>query len=749
MSYTFTTNVGDGVSLAFPFSFAGADLGYIAKSNISVFVAGELVSNYTVPSNDPNKVYFTTAPAIGAEVLIRRIMPKNVPYADFSRGNPFSQDTLNDTNLQQLYVVQELLDGFLPDGFYMKQDVNMGGHKLINLGAGTDEGHSINYQQYAALRTRIERLEQGLDPSGELIDDQDISVQQPFTGSATRTQHDKNAEYPTIYDWDSDSLNDDTTRFLKAQASNESHILLLDKELKVSNLTLSKPIYWEGCGGMGLDPVSTRITVDNDADFGIFLNGQLATNRPTGGGLYGFHIGCANRATMGNPDLIKVTSWSHLDMERITAQNSKGWAFRFQDFMESYLTKFTIRAVGSESTGGILLDDYLGSYSGNNVNNLKIHDGTFAGLSGPWVKSTNLSNPDVIWLHDLKAEFDAILAEANTTTKYVIDFGMMANCWIQACRFAYLNDTNNMYNAILHMGAACGNTTIFSSNMLFAARSPWLIEGGSFSASQNFSNQATYPNSSNMGGVITSSKACYAEPVIHVTSNGNVTRGKPAKDPGFIPARDLGGNTNNGMVANPSASESTVMLVAAGSQMRSLAMPANLLDGTAVINLTLRVSCTDLITDGNVAVIAGSTTLATRTVTASKGFQLLRFQIKPSQLTGVTSLSLTNAGTVSVWFDGLKFEKSSYIDWNFAFTPPAIAAGGVAVSPTQSYVDTIGVTGLIQAISQGRFDSPSTGLIASINTMDANGSFTVSLYNPTAATITPSITRCFVRIFLG
>lgn len=162
MSYTFTTNVGDGSTVAFPFSFAGADLGYIAKSNISVFVAGVLVSNYTIPSNDPNKIYFTTAPAIGAEVLIRRIMPKNVPYADFSRGNPFSQDTLNDTNLQQLYVVQELLDGFLPDGFYMKQDVNMGGHKLINLGAGTSTGDSVNYDQWYDHELRIEGLENDL-----------------------------------------------------------------------------------------------------------------------------------------------------------------------------------------------------------------------------------------------------------------------------------------------------------------------------------------------------------------------------------------------------------------------------------------------------------------------------------------------------------------------------------------------------------------------------------------------------------
>lgn len=161
MSYTFTTDVGDGVKTVFPFSFAGQDTGYLRVTDITVYVAGVSVP-FTINLTDPNKVYLTTAPAIGAEVLIRRIMPKNVPYSDFARGNPFSQDTLNNTNLQQLYVVQELLDGFLPDGFYLKQNVNMGGFKLINLGDGTQSGDSIRYEQWKDHDERIESLEDGI-----------------------------------------------------------------------------------------------------------------------------------------------------------------------------------------------------------------------------------------------------------------------------------------------------------------------------------------------------------------------------------------------------------------------------------------------------------------------------------------------------------------------------------------------------------------------------------------------------------
>ncbi|QHJ81667.1 MAG: hypothetical protein [Caudoviricetes sp.] len=146
MSYTYSTAIGDGVTTTFPFSFAGQDNGYIATSNIHVYVAGTEVP-FSILSNDPNRVYLTTAPPIGAEVLIRRIMPKDIPYSDFSRGNPFSQDTLNNTNLQQLYIVQEIFDGYLPIGFFFRTDIDMGGHKFINLGDGVNPGDSVNFGQ--------------------------------------------------------------------------------------------------------------------------------------------------------------------------------------------------------------------------------------------------------------------------------------------------------------------------------------------------------------------------------------------------------------------------------------------------------------------------------------------------------------------------------------------------------------------------------------------------------------------------
>lgn len=160
MNFSYTRDVGDGVKTVFTISFAGQDNGYISTTNVHVFVDGTEVP-FTINPTDPNKVYLSTAPAVGADVLIRRIMPKSIPYSDFKNGNPFSQDTLNNTNLQQLYVVQELLDGFLPEGFYYKQDVNMGGYNIKNLGDAVDPDDAVKKEVTDDLNNRLEGIESG------------------------------------------------------------------------------------------------------------------------------------------------------------------------------------------------------------------------------------------------------------------------------------------------------------------------------------------------------------------------------------------------------------------------------------------------------------------------------------------------------------------------------------------------------------------------------------------------------------
>lgn len=151
MNYTFDTKVGDGTTTSFTFGFVGPDEGYVdLRRDLRVFING-VAAAFTTSFADPNKVFITPAPAAGASILIRRVMPRNQPYTDFKGGNAFTPSNLNYTALQQLYLTQEILDGFYDPDFYFKQDINMGGHKLTNLSPGTAPGDSVNLGQLNAV----------------------------------------------------------------------------------------------------------------------------------------------------------------------------------------------------------------------------------------------------------------------------------------------------------------------------------------------------------------------------------------------------------------------------------------------------------------------------------------------------------------------------------------------------------------------------------------------------------------------
>ncbi|QDF45951.1 K1E endosialidase adaptor protein [Vibrio phage vB_VpaP_MGD2] len=158
---SFVRHVGDGVKTLFPLTVAGENMGYFRVEDIHTYVDDKEVPN-VIQSQSPHIVSITPAPPAGSDVLIRREMPIEKPYADFSRGNNFGHRQVNNSFLQQLYLTQELIDGFTPKGFYMKQNVDMGGHKHVNLGRGVDDKDSVNMAQYKEHDTRLVSLESSL-----------------------------------------------------------------------------------------------------------------------------------------------------------------------------------------------------------------------------------------------------------------------------------------------------------------------------------------------------------------------------------------------------------------------------------------------------------------------------------------------------------------------------------------------------------------------------------------------------------
>lgn len=158
---SFVRHVGDGVRTQFPLTVAGENMGYFRTEDIHTYVDGVEVPN-VIHTQSPHIVNILPAPSDGADVLIRREMPINKTYADFARGNNFGHRQVNNSFLQQLYLTQELIDGFTPKGFYMKQDVDMGNNKHTNLSDGIDDGDSVNVRQLKVVEDRVGSIEAGL-----------------------------------------------------------------------------------------------------------------------------------------------------------------------------------------------------------------------------------------------------------------------------------------------------------------------------------------------------------------------------------------------------------------------------------------------------------------------------------------------------------------------------------------------------------------------------------------------------------
>ena len=135
--YSFSNATGDGVEVTFLFSFVGDGKAYLREEDIHAFVRDadpasptynqvtELLEEYQFPTE--NSITLETVvptPLDGVpNIIIRRIMPKDLPYADASTDAIFRKEVLNNSFLQSLYVVHEALDGFIGSAGSLTQAV--------------------------------------------------------------------------------------------------------------------------------------------------------------------------------------------------------------------------------------------------------------------------------------------------------------------------------------------------------------------------------------------------------------------------------------------------------------------------------------------------------------------------------------------------------------------------------------------------------------------------------------------------
>ncbi|CAM0032015.1 tail fiber protein [Vibrio phage D530] len=192
---SFVEHIGNGTNRQFTISVAGENLGYFRTTDIKVYV-NDVEVNFTINPASPHIAVLDTAPADKAVVLIRRVMPVKTAYADFSRGNNFGHRQVNNTVLQQLYLTQELLDGFRPAGYYMKQDLDSGGHQLKNIKDATEDQDAVSKKQWDDHNTlqdgKINDLEQSVT-AGNLVYRRVV-----FTATQGQTEFNPNATFGAI-----------------------------------------------------------------------------------------------------------------------------------------------------------------------------------------------------------------------------------------------------------------------------------------------------------------------------------------------------------------------------------------------------------------------------------------------------------------------------------------------------------------------------------------------------------------------
>jgi len=129
MAYSYVVYTGNGATTQYAIPFQ-----YIKKEHVKVFV-NFVDTAYTYVNN--TTVLLASAPANGIRVEVRRITPANTPLVDFVDGSTLVASDLDTSNLQHLFLEQELDDS-------LKQTVSIdsatglptaGNQRIINVGA--------------------------------------------------------------------------------------------------------------------------------------------------------------------------------------------------------------------------------------------------------------------------------------------------------------------------------------------------------------------------------------------------------------------------------------------------------------------------------------------------------------------------------------------------------------------------------------------------------------------------------------
>lgn len=133
MAFSAHTYVGDGTDAQLTVNFT---LGFLSRDDVHAYVEGEGTERTITWINDG--LITIGSVDIGLEILIRRETNKTVLAHDYSNGAVITEDHLDRSNLQNIMLVHEVIDGFRDEEFEYRSDQDLGGFRIINLGEPID-----------------------------------------------------------------------------------------------------------------------------------------------------------------------------------------------------------------------------------------------------------------------------------------------------------------------------------------------------------------------------------------------------------------------------------------------------------------------------------------------------------------------------------------------------------------------------------------------------------------------------------
>lgn len=144
--YSFYEYAGDGVTTRFPIQFS---LGELKRAYVTCRVDNE-VDAFGAPlyralsdvPGDPGMIEVLGAvPDVGAPIVFRRIVPKELLLHLYANGSILDYPSLDESHLQLMMALHEVLDGYGLTNVFT--DINMNGYKLTNVYSDPDDPDSI------------------------------------------------------------------------------------------------------------------------------------------------------------------------------------------------------------------------------------------------------------------------------------------------------------------------------------------------------------------------------------------------------------------------------------------------------------------------------------------------------------------------------------------------------------------------------------------------------------------------------